>query len=154
MMSNVIFPDESLSDTARAIVVDIRERQANDPRIGVSRKVTCEMLGVSATREIQLEALGELHSYLDGGSRRVLTSSIYGRLVKLAVASNPLGEPPATVRRPIGRYRSSERAPRARTPNELRGLMIANERRAEEARQRREARIQARSKAREAADVT
>jgi hypothetical protein len=125
-----------LSKTAAAIVADIRERQARDPRVMVSRKVSQEMLGIGPSRQIELEAEGVLHSYLDGSGRRVLVSSIYARMIAQAIASHLLNGPPARFRQPSKRF---SHKPRPRTESELEGLRKGNERRREEARARRAA---------------
>jgi hypothetical protein len=133
---NEVLPEE-LSDKAAAIIADIRARHACDVRISVSRKISQEMLGIGATRQIELEAEGSLCSYLEGGQRRILVSSIYARLVALAIKSHPLAGA-AKARQPAKRFSQKTRV---RTPAELRGLAIGNARRAEEAKLRREAKV-------------
>ena len=130
-----------VSVMAATIITGHAQRFAAETRIAVSRKVACEMLGVGSSRLIALERSGELLSYLDGASRKIVISSVYARLIRLALNAHPVGGAPATVRHPLGEYR---KAPRARTPQELAGLRRSNERRAEEGRQRRAARAQAR----------
>jgi len=90
----------SVSPEAAALIADIDVREANDPRVVVSRKDAMVMLGVKQTKLLELEGAGILRSFLDGASRRISAASIYDRLRALAVASHPLNAEPAKVRRP------------------------------------------------------
>jgi hypothetical protein len=90
----------SVSPEAAALIADIDLKEANDPRVVVTRKEAMLMLGVKQTKLLELEAAGILRSFLDGASRRISAASIYGRLRALAVASHPLNAEPAKVRRP------------------------------------------------------
>jgi hypothetical protein len=129
----IIAASEGVSQAAAAIIGPLYERAANDPRIGVSRRVSCEMQGIGMSQHILLERRGELHSYLDGAARRITTASIYARLTRLAIASNPVDGARVTVRHPPTQWRSSERPKRRPTPAELDGLRRGNERRHREA---------------------
>ena len=129
-----------VSPAAAALIADITQRWSHDPRFSVTRKEAQQMLGIGATREIDLERAGELHSYLEGSARRVTVGPIYARLIRLALASHPAGGPAATARRPAKRF---VKQPRPRTEAELRGLAIGRARFAEEARRRREEKAKA-----------
>ena len=101
----------SVSPEAAALIADIDLKEANDPRVVVSRKEAMLMLGVKQTKLIELEAAGILRSFLDGASRRISAASIYGRLRALAVASHPLNAEPAKVRRPKHMRRRASAGP-------------------------------------------
>jgi hypothetical protein len=120
-----------LSPRAAAIVADLRAKQALDLRILVSRQTSMAMLGVGQTRQIELEKT-ELDRVQDGASVRITTSSIYARLVRLAVQSHPLDGLPTRVRRPPGMKRR-RRPTRKRTENELAALQRANLKRHDDA---------------------
>ena len=119
-------------------VADIEAKRAADRRVSMSRKECMGEGGWRLSSQILKENTGALHRYLDGASVRVTSKSFYDHLVALA------SEPPRKVRQPAGRYRKGRRP---RTPQELQGLRIGNERRAEEARERREAKAPAREHA-------
>jgi hypothetical protein len=122
-----------VSPAAAALIADITQRWSRDSRFSVTRKETQQMLGIGATREIDLERAGELNSYLEGSMRRVPVGPIYARLIKLAIASHPVDGTAAKVRRPAKRF---TRKIRPRTEAELRGLALGNERRRLEAQAR------------------
>jgi hypothetical protein len=85
--------------TARVIASDTLRRWAADQRISVSRKVSREMQGgLSQTRHIELELSGELPSYLEGSTRRILVSAVYQRLIRLQ--AHPLDSPEKKARQP------------------------------------------------------
>ena len=87
--------------TARAIASDTLRRWTADQRISVSRKVSREMQGdLSQTRHIELELSGELPSYLEGSTRRILVSAVYQRLIRLAIQAHPLDSPEKKARQP------------------------------------------------------
>jgi hypothetical protein len=87
--------------TARVIAWDTLRRWAADPRISVSRRVSREMQGdLSQTRHIELELSGELPSYLEGSTRRILVSAVYQRLIRLAIEAHPFDCPEKKVRQP------------------------------------------------------
>jgi hypothetical protein len=109
--------------------------------LSISRQECMSAFGHGMTRQILIEQAGEVESYLDGGNRRISTASICRRLIALAILSHPLDGPERKARQPAERF---QRLPRERTQAELEGLKRGNERRAEEARQRREAKAAAR----------
>jgi hypothetical protein len=87
--------------TARVIARDTLRRWTADQRISVSRKVSREMQGeLSQTRHIELELSGELPSYLEGSTRRILVSAVYQRLIRLAIQAHPLDSPEKKARQP------------------------------------------------------
>jgi hypothetical protein len=69
----------------------------------------------------------------------VTVTSIYRRLIKLAIASHPVDGPSVKVREPAARFVRRPKAPRARTEAELAGLRKGNARRHVEAEARRSA---------------
>lgn len=96
--------------TARAIASDSLRRWAADQRISVSRKVSREMQGdLSQTRHIELELSGELPSYLEGSTRRILVSAVYQRLIRLAIQAHPLNSPQRKARQPAHMRRAKPR---------------------------------------------
>jgi hypothetical protein len=93
--------DAQIAPIAREIIKDILRRWAADQRISVSRKVSREMQGdLSQTRHIELELSGELPSYLEGSTRRILVSAVYQRLIRLAIQAHPLDSPEKKARQP------------------------------------------------------
>ena len=112
--------------TARLIAWDTLRRWAADQRISVSRKVSREMQGdLSQTRHIELELSGELPSYLEGSTRRILVSSVYQRLIRLAIEAHPFDCSPKKVQT-AGAHASGEAASWARTrARSLRGGQAA-----------------------------
>jgi hypothetical protein len=125
-----------MSATAAAIVGDLKARAERDVRVAVPRAVAQEMQHIGLSRQIELENEGELTTYLDGSRRLVLVTSIYARLIRLALESYPLDEPAKRVRQPANRF---SRKPRTPTPQELEGLRKGNEKRCREAAERRAA---------------
>lgn len=78
----------NLTPAASKAVTALRTQQAADSRVVVSPAVAAEMLDIRATKLRELVEYGELASLLDGRNRRIVVSSIYDRLVKIAIASN------------------------------------------------------------------
>jgi hypothetical protein len=103
----------SVSRRAAALIDDINRKEGNDQRFAVSRKDAMLMLGVKQTKLLELEADDVLRSFVDGGSRRISTASIYSRLRALAEASHPVNAEPAKVRQPehMRRRRASTGSP-------------------------------------------
>jgi hypothetical protein len=127
---------EPISERARTIIRALLEQQAADPRISVSRQDCMKIVPVGLSKQIALEESGEYHTFVDGGTRRILVSSIYARMVRQIMATYPVDGPPAKAREVATRFKKRRRAP---TPNELQGLARANEARRLEAEQRRAA---------------
>ena len=113
-------------------VSDIDAREANDPRISLSRK-QCETEGNwGPSAQIAKENRGCFNRYLDGSSVRITAKSFYAHLRNLANA------PPRKVRQPLTRFKPRRRE---RTPQELAALQRVSERHVEEGQKRREAKI-------------
>jgi hypothetical protein len=111
-------------------IADILARQAADRRVTLSRR-ECQLEGGWAqSSQILKENQGLLRRYVDGSRIRITTASFYQHLLSLASAV------PRKVRMPPTRFASRQR--RAPTQNELDALQRANEKRAKEARKRRE----------------
>ncbi len=53
--------------------------------LSVSRQECVSVFGHGQTRQILIEQVGELESYLDGGDRRISTATVCRRLIALAV---------------------------------------------------------------------
>ena len=131
-----------VSPRARPLIVNHLNWYEGEKHIpGKSRLELQVILDHGQTRQIKIEQVGEVDSYLDGGVRRISTRGVCRRLIALAILSHPLDGPELKVRQPPGRYQSR---PRPRTQQELEGLRRGNARRAEEARKRREAKPAAR----------
>ena len=109
--------------------------------LSISRQECMSAFGHGMTRQILIEQAGEVESYLDGGNRRISTASICRRLIALATCRIRLDGPELRKACVSRRSDVSQRLPLDRTPAELEGLKRGNERRAEEARRRREARV-------------
>ena len=111
-------------------IADILARQAADRRIALSRRECQSEGGWQQSSQILKENQGRLHRYVDGSRIRVTAASFYAHLLELARA------PLRKVRQPTARFASRKRHPL--TQQELDALKRGNERRAKEARKRRE----------------
>src|SRR5271168_467252 len=58
------------------------DRGMGDTRLTVSRKDACEILGCKRTKLDRLIKSKQIQSYLDGGSRRVVTASVYKYILR------------------------------------------------------------------------
>jgi hypothetical protein len=116
----------AVSPVAQSIVNRIREQEARDPSVLKTTHAVREMLGGCSVRHLyNLLNNGEIESVMDGRSRRPVSASVYDYMCRLAVASHPIGAPPAkwhdgrhSLRKPL--------AKRIRTPQELAALQRAN----------------------------
>jgi hypothetical protein len=118
------------SDAESQTVRDIRAKEKADRRVSMSRQ-ECQLAGNwGATSQIEKENSGKLRRYLDGNRVRITTASFYQHLAELA------GAGPGKVHQPAKRFAPRQRVP---TKKELEGLKRGNEKRAKEARNRREA---------------
>jgi hypothetical protein len=114
-------------------IADILARQAADRRVTLSRR-ECQLEGGWAqSSQILKENQGLLRHFVDGSRVRVTSQSFYEHLLALARAA------PKKVRMPATRF-ARRRDP---TPAELDGLKRGNDRRAREARKRRESKAAA-----------
>jgi hypothetical protein len=130
---------DKVSETGLRIVADLVADYANQPAPSTSRVRARQLLGdVGSTKELHLENIGALDSFLDGTQRRVTTRSIFRHLVLRAIASHPRNAPSKRARRPPARF---QKKPRVRTPAELEGLRKGNAKRRLEAQARREGKI-------------
>ncbi len=104
----------------------------------LSRRECAAAGGWGPTHQIALEGNGELDSFLDGSKRRITTTSLVRRMIAMVLMTYPLDGPERKARQPKDRF---QKVPRPRTEAELEGLRKANDRRAREAEQRREAKV-------------
>jgi excisionase family DNA binding protein len=74
--------------------------------LAVSPRQACLLLGVGTTRLYQLIAKGELESYLDGRSRKILMASIQRRIARLLAEPGAIGAQSGPAPRKRGRPRS------------------------------------------------
>jgi hypothetical protein len=88
-----------------------------DPRIGVSRKVSCEIGNWGMTTQRAKEAAGILPTYTDGASVNVLLVPLCLHVLDLIAESNPISGPSRKARTPKKSFQKGYR--RARTPAEL-----------------------------------
>jgi hypothetical protein len=122
-----------ISERARSLIptdlawLEEEKRQGRDSQ---SRKGVQTIFGFSPSKGLQVEAAGELESYLDGTIRRIPNESVCKRKIALKLLSYPVDGPDAKGRLPKSRYRA---APRVRTEAELRGLATGNAKRKAEA---------------------
>jgi hypothetical protein len=93
--------------------------------------------GVGPTKELELEAAGIFEAYAANSRICVTSRSIARYRLANAILSHPHGGSRLKIRQPKARFKAQRREP---TERELEGLRRGNEQRAEEARQRREAR--------------
>jgi hypothetical protein len=125
---------EGLPEQVRAEVVAlIRERDT--PGAGDFSRAGHMVFGnYKLSKELQIEASGELVVYQDGGQLRITRRSAYNRKIALLIESNPVGQSRPKIRKVPSAFKKK---PRPRTEAELEGLRRGNARRAEEARLRR-----------------
>jgi hypothetical protein len=117
-------------------ILETIAQRHRDPRYGIRRKELMEIFGVGLTKVMQIERDAEVVTYLEGASRMATLDSVCIRQIALLLLAYPLeGEAPK-ARMPTKRFKPH---PRARTPQELRGLEAANQHRHEEAQGRRAA---------------
>jgi hypothetical protein len=124
-----------VNDDRRALaenpaLADILARWARDPSAAKSRRECMAIGGWKMTTQLQKEKRGLLHTFVDGGTVRITTVSLFEHLADLARA------PVRKARRPASGFKRKKRTP---TPQELDALRRGNERRAREAEQRRQA---------------
>ena len=122
-----------LSPLARSIAVDTIKWLAA-ASLDQSRVQTQQIANLGPTKVGELGAAGVFEEYADGSRIRITSRSIARRRIALAILSHPANGPRPKIREPSARY---QKRPRERTPQEREGLRIGNERRREEARQRR-----------------
>jgi hypothetical protein len=127
---------DALSAIARPMVEELLRRKAEDPRLSVTRQECMRIDPHWQSKQILLEQEGEYQVFNEGGMKRILTGSIYDRMIRNVIASYPADAPPVKITQPKARFRKKARA---RTEAELRGLAQGNAKRAEEARAKREA---------------
>jgi hypothetical protein len=127
---------EEISERARPIIKALLVQQAADPRLSVSRAECMQIAAHGLSKQIQLEESGEYHTYVDGGSKRILVASIYARMIRQIKATYPVAGPPAKAREVATKFRKRARP---RTAAELEGLRKGNEARRLEAERRRAA---------------
>jgi hypothetical protein len=130
------------SPNAQPLIARAIEWRRRQPRFGLPRKEVMALYGHGLTRQLAIEANGEVQTFLDGGKRLITADSIAIRLIALAILSHPLDGPALKVRQPPGRY---QRQPRQRTDAELADLRKGNRKRSEAAQKNREAKAAARS---------
>jgi hypothetical protein len=107
-----------------------------------SRKTSCEVGGWKLSKEIWLENSSVLDAYNIGSVKRISNRSIARYLIASVLLSFSSSGAPKKIRQPPQRF---QKRARQRTPAELEGLRIGNERRHEQAAQkRREAKAVAR----------
>ena len=119
-----------MSTSENPAVADIDAREAADPSVLKSRKQCQTEGGWGQTTQIAKEDSSALHRVNVGMSVKITSKSFYQHLRDLASAQ------PRKLRQPSARY---QKRPRPRTPQELEGLRVGNERRREEAQLRKEA---------------
>ena len=127
--------DTPLSDLARSIGFDSKNWLGAVPP-DLPRKDGYRAAGVGPTKGGELEADGVLEAFNDGARVRITSRSIARRRIALAILSHPHDGPRRKIREPKERF---QKTVRPRTEAELAALRKANERRAREAEQRREA---------------
>jgi hypothetical protein len=86
----VIEHEQPISELAAEKIKLLRDAQRLDKRIVVSPVDAAIALSCGLTRIAELLRRGELSSYLDGSLRRIFTASLYDRLVREVIKSNPI----------------------------------------------------------------
>jgi hypothetical protein len=121
----------AVSETGRAIVKHLRQQRDNDDRLAVDDPESRQMLNdMGATQHNKLKDDGRIKSFLIGSRRVILTASIYDYLIEEAIRSNPAGQPPLKLDRPLSRrWRERREAQRASKDARL-STGAANEKRA------------------------
>jgi hypothetical protein len=119
-------------DNTEALLADIDAREARDTRTALSRPECCGEGNWSPASQAKKENSGALHSFLDGKKRLISAKSFYQHLRdRILQSQGRKGQAPTSTS-----FKKKRRTP---SENELRGLAQGNARRAEEARERREA---------------
>jgi hypothetical protein len=136
-MTNSNSNDDACTPAENPAVADIRAKWAQDPSAAKTRRECMAVGGWRMTTQLTKEKSGVLRAYVDGGSVRITTDSLYRHLIDLA--SVPLHK----VRKPVAGFRRKRRTP---TVQELDALQRANERRRIEAEERRRAHQRRRSR--------
>jgi hypothetical protein len=127
---------DGLSEPVRAEAVAlIKERDTpGAPDFTRAEHMAFGHYGLS--KEIQIEANGEVVVYQDGGQRRITRRSAYNRKIRLLLESNPPGQPRPKIRTVKTAFMKARRRP---TEAELQALARANAARHLEAKLRRQA---------------
>jgi hypothetical protein len=127
-----------LPEHAQRMVQVLLKKRVGNTRWLSSRPQAMEALNVKQTKLIELEKAGELDVIVDGGQVKILTDSIYDRLIR-NVFDTYLGSDGRKAARvaPAHVTKHKRKVP-PRTKAQRRGLADGNARRKEEARQRRE----------------
>ena len=128
----------TLCDHDTPAAATLRRQKAADPRKLLSNRDCMLAGGWGQTTQMSKVASGVLHQVEVGLRVMVTAKSFWDHLIDLANAPQKKLRQPKTMFKP---------RPRPRTSQELEGLRIGNERRAEEARKRREAKAPARERA-------
>jgi hypothetical protein len=140
MFSQADLEAAGLPEPLHSAIAAVMQRRDADPAASLSRPECQGLFGHKQSKQIALEASGELVTFVDGGKKRIEKHSAYDRLIRLLIesaSSTKIREVPTRFKRKV----------RPRTPAELRGLEMANERRREEGKARRA------QKAKETADT-
>jgi hypothetical protein len=122
---------DELPAPARPIVATLLEKKATYPAPAVTR-VVCrtEIDPSSQSTQIVREQTGEYEVFNDGGQKKIVTDSIFDRMIRAVVASYPPGGAIPKIRESKTKFR---RIVRARTAAELEGLRKGNAQRHAEA---------------------
>jgi hypothetical protein len=124
-----------LTEPSRSTIAWFIQQAENDPAASFSRAQCMDFFGHGLSKQLEIEASGELVVFMDGGKRRIEKRSAYLRLIRLIIESNP-PDAPVPKREVKTRFRKKIRP---RTAAELEGLAKANEARRLEAQARRAA---------------
>jgi hypothetical protein len=129
---------DKLSERARPMVEALLRKKVEALQLAVSRKIALGMLDIGLSKLLLLEASGELQSFIEGGQRKILVSSIYDYLIANVIKSYPV-DGPAPKRQVRTRFRKARRKP---TEAELAALDRANQARHEDKLRRLERRLE------------
>jgi excisionase family DNA binding protein len=92
-------PAEYVMATSRPEVTGRRSADNDLEPLAVSPKQACRLLAIGNTRLYELIATGELATYLDGRSRRIVLQSIRERIARLLAGEGATGTLPPPRRR-------------------------------------------------------
>jgi hypothetical protein len=121
------FPEidlDKLKEPLLSTISGLIRQYENDPSASFSREECQKFFGHGVSKQLQIEADGGVIVFNDGGKRRIEKRSAYVRLIKLLIASNPVGQPQPKIREVGTRFKKK---PRVRTPRELEALKRGNE---------------------------
>jgi hypothetical protein len=126
---------EELDARTKAAIEPVIRAGGADLRLSVTRAVCRQMLGIGESKQLELERNDEIDAFIDGGQWKIVTASIYRKLVMDIIASRSADGSPKFIKRKS----TFRKAKRPVSDAQQRALDVENERRRADAARRREA---------------